>query len=113
MSFSVLNLLTSYDKSSTGLNSYGFRQFIESFIPNLRSSTRARTVLMTPTDSVKFKGDLSGWLLTQGVKYDYHWIIARLNGFLDCAVYDGNKLAFIMPSIGEVDSILIKYKNSL
>ena len=113
MAFGVVKLLVSHDSSSNGLNSYGFRQYIESYILRLRSDKGTNSIIMTPIEGTRFNGDLSGWLSTQNIPYDYHWIIGRINGYLDPSCYYGDKLNMLIPNTGLIDSLLVKYKNSL
>ena len=112
MSFKVLDLMVSHDSESDGLNSYGFRQFFESYIQNVIKYTSTRPMAMSPVDAVRFKGDLSGWLLTTNTPYDYHWCIARINGYLDPTQYDGTKLVIMIPSTGLIDNLHNQYINS-
>lgn len=113
MSFSVLSLMYSHDTSDTGMNSFGFRQYFESYRLNFMASSKTRTQFMQPIESVRYKGDLGGWLLTIGIGIDYHWVIGRLNGYLDPAAYDGNRLNIQIPSLSDIDNLLLMYKRSL
>jgi hypothetical protein len=113
MSFSIVKLITRHDSDINGLNSFGFRQYFESYILRIKSDKSTNATIMSPTDAIKFKGDLGGWLHTQYIASDYHWIVSRINGYLDPTCFVGDKLSILIPSVNLIDELLTKYKNSV
>jgi len=113
MTFSLNKLIPTVDEDVDGFNSQGFRNAIEAQLKVIASHSNTTTVIMDRNDNLKYRGDLGGWLISRGVREDYHWVIARLNGLTHPSAYNGVKTSFLLPSLSYLDTLLQRYKNSL
>lgn len=113
MTFSLNKLIPTVDETVNGFNSAGFRSAIEAQLRVIINHSGTTTVLMTGNDNLKYRGDLGGWLLARGIREDYHWVIARVNGLTHPSAYDGVKVSFLLPSVNFIDTLLQRFKNSL
>lgn len=74
-----------------------FRQMIEVHLEYLKKHPTTTVYNVQPHDAHAFVGDLFGLFYFNKFAPNYHWIIARMNGFTDPRSYDGVKTDFLVP----------------
>lgn len=114
MQFSIRKLETDKaDRTVDGYNSKGFRNMLESHMENIKNHKDTTSLLIEGNRYITFKGDLAGWLLTKNIGPNYHWVIARMNGFTDATDYDGILRTFQVPSKSYIDELLQMHRTSM
>lgn len=82
-----------------------FRDELEHHLPMLRLSIATKTIMIDPHDTLKFKFDLDGYLLTRSIPSYMHWLIARMNGMSCSQDFGPDYPQLLIPDISEIDRI--------
>jgi hypothetical protein len=81
--------------------SNGFMVLIESHLTHLRTY-KATTVTVSDHQCYKYEGDLYGLLADIGIAPYLHHIIARINGYVSSADFNGLHARLLMPNLDEI-----------
>lgn len=90
-----------------------YRQFIESMLPVLATTTEPRILPLTASQGSIDKGDLTGFLLDNGCPLELHYVIMRMNNMTSVHDLDETYRYLMLPDpnlLGILNSI---YENSL
>ncbi len=89
-----------------------FRQCVETYLPNLKSSPDIRFLDITETKAYQFEGDLRGLLISEGVPVEHIWIIMRMNDYRSYSEYDGKQYVLLLPPTNMINDIVQRYKTT-
>ena len=93
--------------------SIAFRNYIETFIPSLVSSTDSRLVPLNMDLAFKFTGDLKGYLISIGVPDSIHYIVLRMNGYTSYHQFPGQSQYILLPGDSDVQTLRSTYMSQL
>lgn len=82
-----------------------FRNVLETYVPTLRMSRESYTVKVDPADSIKYKGDLDGYLYSLSIPSFMHWITCRVNGMKSSLDFNPDYEYIIIPNQVELEQI--------
>ncbi len=82
---------------------HDFLVLIESHLTYLRTSVNATLVAVTEHQNYKYEGDLYGLLDDLTIDKKFHFIIARVNNFVNSSDFKGDIQYLIVPDLSEVE----------
>jgi ABC-type phosphate transport system auxiliary subunit len=101
------------DAGNTNMYSVGFRNLIENHLPQIRTYPNTKILPLEPKKEQIFTGNFYGLLYNiDFVQQDMFWITMRVNDLLSPLDYSGNLNYVIIPSRGDIELLLQRYKNS-
>lgn len=89
-----------------------FRDVLETYLPALRVSQRTNSIYVSPHDTIKFRFDLDGYLISRSIAPYLHWIIARVNGMSCSQDFGPDYEQLLIPDLVELDQIRQIYATS-
>jgi ABC-type phosphate transport system auxiliary subunit len=101
------------DAGNTNMYSVGFRNLIENHLPQIRTYPNTKVLSLDPKKEQIFTGNFYGLLYNiDFVQQDMFWITMRTNGLLSPLDYSGNLNYVLIPSRGDIELLLQRYKNA-
>lgn len=93
--------------------SEGFQRLIEDHLEFLRNGDNLQVIDIDPQSAYKGSGDLISVLQDYQIAPQIHWIIMRVNGYTSPMEYQSTHLTLLVPSQGQIDSLLRVYRVNL
>lgn len=92
-------------------NSADFRSVIEYHLPYLRNTALA-PIPISADVGYHSRGDFYQLLINKGVTERLHWIILRMNGFVNPLHYDGVAMDILIPNEEAIDYVWNMYRTT-
>lgn len=99
-------------KAYTDYYDESFKNTLEAHLPTLRNSAKTRTVVISPLQSVVYKGNLYGLLNELRVPSFQHWIVMRLNAMFSSFELDDSISTLLLPDMAELEQLRLSWKAS-
>lgn len=87
----------------------GFRNMLEDHLTWIKEHEGTRVVNIGPGDANKYHGDFNGLLSSLGLRFKYHWITMRLNGYFRPDEYRTEHVQVYIPSEAAIDGLRTRY----
>lgn len=86
-----------------------FRAILEDHMQYLRLHPKTVSTEVIGIDALRYAGDLYGYLTYNKIGQALHWIILRMNNFVNPAEFDERILTLLIPDAGVIDGIKQQY----
>lgn len=90
-----------------------FRAVLETYLPKLRMSRDTSVSKVAPIDTITFRFDLDGYLISKHIPSFMHWIIARINGMKSAQDFGPGVEYLLYPAQEELEQIRQIYMSTL
>ncbi|HWT39878.1 MAG TPA: hypothetical protein VN081_01200 [Dongiaceae bacterium] len=87
-----------------------WRDNVEFHLPYLQSVSGVSTIIVTPSDTIKYTFDFYGLLQAYGQPVNLHYIIMRMNSLKSPTDYDGSFSTITIPNSTYVQRLVAVYQ---